>query len=99
LSSTALRDDLHAVGVARAILFEDDEANVEQLRFHDLRSTFCTWARRAGKSDAWISKRTGHTLVPYPARAQPAGSYAQTRHAAPTAVGRVRLRRGDRRGA
>lgn len=27
--------------------------NVEPLRFHDLRSTFCTWARRAGKSDAW----------------------------------------------
>jgi integrase len=61
--ATALRDDLRAAGVTRAILFEDDEANVEPLRFHDLRSTFCTWARRAGKSDAWISERTGQEVT------------------------------------
>jgi integrase len=60
--ATALRDDLRAVGVTRALLFEEDAPNVEALRFHDLRSTFCTWARRAGKSDAWISERTGHEL-------------------------------------
>jgi hypothetical protein len=60
--ATALRDDLKAVGVTRGLLFEDDAPNVEPLRFHDLRSTFCTWARRAGKSDAWISERTGHEL-------------------------------------
>ncbi len=35
---------------------------VEPLRFHDLRSSFRMWARRAGKSDAWISERTGHEL-------------------------------------
>lgn len=58
--ATALRDDLHAVGVTRAILFEENELNVEPLRFHDLRSTFCTWSRRLGRSDAWISERTGH---------------------------------------
>ncbi len=48
--ATALRADLRAVGVTRALLFEEDAPNVEALRFHDLRSTFCTWARRAGKS-------------------------------------------------
>ncbi len=60
--ATALRDDLKAVGVTRSLLFEEDAPNVEALRFHDLRSTFCTWARRIGKSDAWISERTGHEL-------------------------------------
>jgi integrase len=58
--ATALRDDLKAVGVTRSILFEEDAVNVEALRFHDLRSTFCTWARRASKSNQWISERTGH---------------------------------------
>jgi hypothetical protein len=58
--ATALRDDLKAVGVTRPILFEKDADNVEALRFHDLRSTFCTWARRLGKSNSWISERTGH---------------------------------------
>jgi integrase len=57
-----LRADLKRAKVTRAILFEDTAENVESLRFHDLRSTFCTWARRAGKSDAWISERTGHDL-------------------------------------
>jgi len=56
-----LRADLRTVGVTRAILFSD-AANVEPLRFHDCRSTFCTWARRAGRSDAWIAERTGHRL-------------------------------------
>jgi integrase len=59
--ATVLRDeDLKAANVTRAILFEADACNVEALRFHDLRSTFCTWARRLGKSNAWISERTGH---------------------------------------
>ena len=35
---------------------------VEPLRFHDLRSTFCTWARRAEKSDARIMERTGQEI-------------------------------------
>jgi integrase len=57
--ATTLRDDLKACGVTRAILFETEEENVQELRFHDARATFCTWARRAGKSDSWISERTG----------------------------------------
>jgi hypothetical protein len=58
-----LRDDLKAVGVTRPILFEENEPNVEPLRFRDLRSTFCTWARRQGRSDAWISERTGQEVT------------------------------------
>jgi integrase len=57
-----LRADLKAVGVKRALLFEENAENVEPLRFHDLRSTFCTWARRAQKSDVWISERTGQDV-------------------------------------
>jgi len=37
-----LRADLQVVGINRAILFSD-APNVEPLRFHDCRSTFCTW--------------------------------------------------------
>jgi integrase len=44
----------------REILFSE-AGNVQQIRFHDGRATFCTWARRAGKSDTWITERTGHT--------------------------------------
>jgi hypothetical protein len=55
-----IRDDLRAVGVTRALLFEENMPNVEPFRFHDGRATFCSWARRDGKSDAWISERTGH---------------------------------------
>ncbi|MBI5536865.1 MAG: tyrosine-type recombinase/integrase [Deltaproteobacteria bacterium] len=54
-----LRDDLREAGVTRAVLFSD-APDVAALRFHDLRATFVTWARRAAKSDAWISERTGH---------------------------------------
>jgi len=61
--ANALRDDLAAVGITRSILFDDKVENVEPLRFHDLRSTFCTWARRAGKTDSWISERTGHDVT------------------------------------
>jgi integrase len=67
----ALRADLLAAGVTRAVLFPEVDAkpvagkataaqNVEPLRFHDLRATFVTWAKRAGKGDGWISDRTGH---------------------------------------
>jgi hypothetical protein len=56
----ALRDDLGIVGVDRAILFTEDDPNVEALRFHDLRATFVTWAKRAERPDDWIRSRTGH---------------------------------------
>lgn len=55
-----LRRDLKASGVTRQILFAQSK-NVQAIRFHDGRATFCTWARRAGKSDLWITERTGHT--------------------------------------
>jgi integrase len=55
----ALRADLKLAGVTRAVLFSD-EPTVEPLRFHDLRATFATWARRDNMTDAWISERTGH---------------------------------------
>jgi integrase len=45
--------------VTRAQLFERS-VHIEPLRFHDLRATFVTWARRAGKDSGWISDRTGH---------------------------------------
>ena len=54
-----LRADLEAAGVDRSILFSKAQ-NVEALRFHDMRSTMVTWARRAGKGHGWISDRTGH---------------------------------------
>ena len=57
--AAALRADLRAAGITRSELF-DGGPNVEPLRFHDLRATFNTWAKRAGKSDGWISDRTGH---------------------------------------
>lgn len=50
---------LRAAGVTREILFVDDE-KVAPIRFHDLRSTFVTWAKRAGLSDHFITSRTGH---------------------------------------
>jgi integrase len=53
-----LRADLQASGVKRALLFSQTEGN-EPIRFHDLRATFCTWAKRAGKSDGWITDRAG----------------------------------------
>jgi integrase len=45
---------------ARTVDARAADANVEPLRFHDLRATFVTWARAAGKSDEWIERRTGH---------------------------------------
>lgn len=57
VEATILRTDLLAVGVER---FATKTPGVEPLRAHDLRATFVTWAKRAGKGDGWISDRTGH---------------------------------------
>jgi integrase len=54
-----LRRDLARAGVHRAGIYHR-EASVQPLRFHDLRATFVTWAKRAGKGDGWVSDRTGH---------------------------------------
>src|SRR5262249_46078104 len=55
----ALRADLRAAGITREMLFAKGP-NVEPLRFHDMRGTFVTWAKRAGRGDGWISDRPGH---------------------------------------
>ena len=53
-----MRDDLRKAGIARPVLFERSP-HIEPLRFHDLRATFVTWPRRAGKDSGWISDRKG----------------------------------------
>jgi integrase len=57
-----LRDDLRAaLGVdARPELFEHTSAR-RRLRAHDLRATFVTIALAIGKTEAWVTQRTGHT--------------------------------------
>lgn len=57
--AATLRQDLLVAGVTRGILFTNTE-EIQALRFHDLRATFVTWAKRAGKHDGWIKHRTGH---------------------------------------
>jgi integrase len=54
-----LREHLQAAGIERGILFGGNP-KVQPLRFHDLRATFITWARRQGRGWGWISDRTGH---------------------------------------
>jgi len=53
------REDLRASGVARAELFERNESRLA-LRAHDLRGTFVTLALAVGRSETWVSDRTGH---------------------------------------
>ena len=53
------RDDLEAAGVKRPELTERS-ANRRPIRVHDLRVTFVTLSLAAGKSEAWVSDRTGH---------------------------------------
>jgi len=55
-----LRDDLKAAGVTRSELFEHNEHR-RQLRAHDLRGSFVTVALANGKSETWVTDRTGHT--------------------------------------
>jgi integrase len=54
-----LRDDLMAAGVDRHELLHDGE-NTRKLRAHDLRGTFVTLGLANGKTETWISDRTGH---------------------------------------
>jgi hypothetical protein len=55
----ALRDDLEAAGVDRPALFARTESRLA-LRVHDLRASFVTLALAAGRSEAWVTDRTGH---------------------------------------
>lgn len=54
-----LRMYLRAAGVTRPQLFESSENRIA-LRAHDLRATFVTISLALGKSEAWITDRTGH---------------------------------------
>jgi integrase len=53
------RAHLRAAGVTRPELFERTESR-RPIRVHDLRATFVTLALAIGKSETWVSDRTGH---------------------------------------
>lgn len=55
----ALREHLRTAGVTRPELFEESSAR-RPIRFHDLRATFVTVALANGRSEAWVTSRTGH---------------------------------------
>ncbi len=53
------RHHLHAAGVTRTELFDGRNGRVP-VRVHDLRATFVTVSLANGKTEAWVSARTGH---------------------------------------
>jgi len=55
----ALRRDLHAAKVTRPQLFAETEER-KRIRGHDLRATFVTVHLAGGKTETWVSDRTGH---------------------------------------
>jgi integrase len=54
-----LRKALEKAGVTRPQLFEMSDTRLA-LRAHDLRASFVTVNLSLGKSEAWITDRTGH---------------------------------------
>jgi excisionase family DNA binding protein len=54
-----LRKYLQEAGVNRPQLFEHGETRV-QLRAHDLRASFVTTSLALGRSETWVTDRTGH---------------------------------------
>jgi hypothetical protein len=54
------RAHLKLAKVERPELFEKSETRL-QIRVHDLRGTFVTLALANGKTEQWVSDRTGHT--------------------------------------
>jgi integrase len=54
-----IRCDLRRVGVTGPQLFESSETR-QRFRAHDLRATFVTIALATGKTETWVSDRTGH---------------------------------------
>lgn len=57
---TRFRAHLRAAGVDRAELFERSDAR-QPIRLHDLRATFITVSLANGRTETWVSDRTGHT--------------------------------------
>ena len=55
----ALRASLRRAAVLRAALFEKSESR-QPIRAHDLRATFVTVSLATGKTEAWVTDRTGH---------------------------------------
>jgi len=55
----AIREDFLTAGITRSDLHEESKTN-KRFRFHDLRATFETWARRAGWTQERIDRRTCH---------------------------------------
>jgi integrase len=51
--------DLRAAGVDRAELFERTKSRMP-IRLHDMRSTFVTVSLANGKTEQWVTDRTGH---------------------------------------
>jgi len=54
-----IRNDLRRVGVERSQLYEGSDTR-QRFRAHDLRATFVTIALATGKTETWVSDRTGH---------------------------------------
>ncbi len=54
-----LRDDAHTAKLTRPQLFERSATRLP-IRVHDLRATFVTVSLATGKTEAWVSDRTGH---------------------------------------
>lgn len=59
LRGSMLRRDLAAAGVTRPELFEESASRIA-IRVHDLRATFVTLALASGRSETWVTDRTGH---------------------------------------
>ncbi len=57
--ATWLRADLKAAGVHRPALHTRGKARLA-IRAHDLRASFVTVGLACGRSEAWITDRTGH---------------------------------------
>jgi hypothetical protein len=55
-----VREDLKRVGVTRPQLFANKPGIRQPFRAHDLRATFVTIHLALGKTETWISDRTGH---------------------------------------
>jgi integrase len=57
--SVKRRGDLRAAGITRPELFERSKTRLP-IRVHDLRATFVTVSLANGKTEPWVTARTGH---------------------------------------
>jgi transcriptional regulator with XRE-family HTH domain len=58
--ATTFRENLELAGLTRPQLYELTDSR-RHIVIHDLRATFVTVSLAEGKSEAWITDRTGHT--------------------------------------